>query len=172
MDDRAVILGVLAGVLVIVVTSALFVTGPVESGAGNEPPRSPALLAFETGSAQCADTVSANSSTAITTDGSNARVTYARNVSLPGPTEAVGDPAFQRRNETAYELSIPTGRTQRAPRNCSGVARFEATMRIPAGDDPWRIVVQHDNETVTTIEGDADSTGVSGSASGGQRVNP
>jgi len=44
-------------------------------------------------------------------------------------------------------------------------------MRIPTGDDPWRIDVNHDNETVTTIEGDSESGIGGGSASVSQSVS-
>jgi len=58
-----------------------------------------------------------------------------------------------RTNRRTFSRYPSRTRTKAPP--CPGVARYEATMRIPAGDDPWRIVVNHDNETVTTIEGDS-----------------
>jgi hypothetical protein len=134
-------------------------------------PQPPALLSFESAGTQCADQFLANSSTIVAGGGANTNVTFARNVSLPGPSEAIGEPTFDRRNASTYVLAVPTEETKKPPRNCSGVARYNASMRIPAGDDPWRIVVQHDGETVTTLEGDADSTSVSGSASAGQHVS-
>jgi hypothetical protein len=166
---------IVAGGVVITLLGAVAVAGAV-AGVGpaatlfGEEPKPPALLSFESAGAQCTDDFTANSSTTVASGGTNTQVTFARNVSLPGPSEAVGGPSFERRNESTYELSIPTGETRKAPRNCSGVARYRASMRIPAGDDPWQIVVQHDDETVTVLEGDSDSTSVSGSASGGQRV--
>ncbi|PHQ40567.1 hypothetical protein DJ69_00395, partial [Halorubrum persicum] len=53
----------------------------------------------------------------------------------------------------------------------TGVARYNGTMRIPAGDGPWTLIVRHNGETVTTLRGDSNrsllggSTSVSGSAS-------
>jgi hypothetical protein len=121
----------------------------------------------ESAGAQCTDDFMANSSTTVRAGGPNTEITYARNVSLPGPSYAIGGPTFERLNESTYVLSIPTEETEKEPRDCPGVARYEATMRIPAGDDPWRVRVDHDGETVTTLWGDADSSGVGGSASGG-----
>jgi len=98
-------------------------------------------------------------------------VTFVRSVSLSGPSEALGEPTFDRRNASTNVLAVPNAETKKPPRNCSGVASYNPSMRIPAGEDPWRIVVQHDGEPVTTLEGDADTTSVSGSASSGQHGN-
>ena len=38
-------------------------------------------------------------------------------------------------------------------------------MRIPAGDDPWTLIVEHDGEPVTTLRGDSDSSLLGGSTS-------
>jgi hypothetical protein len=38
-------------------------------------------------------------------------------------------------------------------------------MRIPAGDDPWTLIVKQDGETVTTLRGDSDSSLLGGSTS-------
>jgi hypothetical protein len=167
VNARTILLGVVAVVAAIGVGSAITGIGPAGSALEDEEPRPPALLAFEAGSTACSGGFVANSSTIVENDGPNARVTVSRNISLPGPTEGVGGPTFERRNASTYELSIPSERIRQVPRNCSGVARYRATMRIPAVETPWRIVVQHDNETVTTVQGDADSTSVAGSASGG-----
>ena len=50
-------------------------------------------------------------------------------------------------------------------------------MRIPAGDDPWTLIVKQDGERVTTFRGDSDvsllggSTSVSGSVSAPAQTN-
>jgi hypothetical protein len=170
--NRATIVGggVIALLGTIAVAGVIAGVGPAGTLFGEEP-KPPALLSFESAGAQCTDDFTANSSTVVDGGGANTQVTFARNISLPGPSEAVGGPTFERRNESTYELSVPVDETRKAPRNCSGVARYNASMRIPAGDEPWRILVQHDDETVTTLEGTADSTSVSGSASSGQRVS-
>jgi hypothetical protein len=172
--------GVVA-VLAIVGVVAIIGTGAVVAGIGlwpigaggpfGEEPHPPALLSFESAGAHCTDDFSANSSTSVASGGANTEITHARNVSLPGPSYAIGGPTFERQNESTYVLSIPIEDTDKAPRECPGVARYEATMRIPAGDDPWRIVVNHDNETVTTIEGDSESGVSGGSASVSQSVS-
>lgn len=134
---------------------------------GDEEQHPPALLSFESAGAQCTDDFVANSSTSVRAGGPTTEITHARNVSLPGPSHAIGGPTFERYNETTYVLSIPVEETEKAPRDCAGVARYEAAMRIPAGDDPWRVVVEHDGETVTTLWGDADSSGAGSSVSAG-----
>jgi|AntRauTorcE11898_2_1112593.scaffolds.fasta_scaffold00091_31 hypothetical protein len=131
----------------------------------------PALLQFESGGAHCPDDFMANSSTSVAPGAENTEITYSRNVSLPGPSYAIGGPTFERLNGSTYVLDIPIEDTGSAARSCSGVARYNGTMRIPAGEDPWNLVVKHDGETVTTLRGDSDrsllggSTTVSGSAS-------
>jgi hypothetical protein len=162
--------GVIALLGTVAVAGAVAGVGPAATLFGEER-HPPALLSFESAGTQCTNEFTANSSTIVDGGGANTQVTFARNISLAGPTEVVGGPTFERRNESTYELSIPTKETQNDPRNCSGVARYNATMRIPSGNEPWRIVVEHDDETVTTLEGDSDSTSVSGSASGGRRVS-
>lgn len=134
---------------------------------GDEKRHPPALLSFESAGAQCTDDFMANSSTRVKGGGANTEITYARNVSLPGPSYAIGGPTFERHNESTYVLSIPIEETEKAPRDCAGVARYEAAMRIPAGDDPWRVVVEHDGETVTTLWGDSNSSVGGGSVSAG-----
>ena len=163
------------GVVAIIGTVAVFAgigLWPMDAGGPlGEDPHPPALLSFESAGAHCTDDFSANSSTSVASSGANTEITYARNVSLPGPSHAVGGPTFERQNESTYVLSVPIEETEKAPRNCPGVARYEATMRIPTGDDPWRIDVNHDNETVTTIEGDSESGIGGGSASVSQSVS-
>lgn len=44
-------------------------------------------------------------------------------------------------------------------------------MRIPAGEDPWQVIIRHDGQNVTTVFGDADSSLVGDSASGGGNVS-
>ncbi|MGQ3328759.1 hypothetical protein [Halorubrum sp. FL23] len=167
-----------AGVLVLV---GLVGTGSVIAFAGSGPggvggpfgdtSDPPALLHFESAGAHCPDDFSANSSTAVSAGAANTEITYSRNVSLPGPSHAVGGPTFERVNASAYVLDVPMAETENAPRSCSGVARYNGTMRIPAGDGPWTLIVRHDGETVTTLRGDSNrsllggSTSVSGSAS-------
>lgn len=131
----------------------------------------PALLHFDSAGAHCTDDFMANSSTSVAPGAENTEISYSRNVSLPGPSYAIGGPTFERVNESTYVLDVSIEETEKAPRSCSGVARYNGTMRIPAGEDPWNLLVQHDGETVTTLQGDSNrsllggSTSVSGSAS-------
>ncbi|WP_226010834.1 hypothetical protein [Halomicrobium salinisoli] len=152
------------------VGSAVAGVGPAAGlFAGEEHP--PALLGFESTGAHCTDDFMANSSTAVSGGGANTEITHSQNISLPDTAYAVGGPTFERLNETTYVLSVPTEATDAEARDCAAYARYEARMRIPAGDDPWRVIVEHDDETATTLFGDANSAGASGSASGGARVS-
>lgn len=139
--------------------------------AGADDPKPPALVSFTSAGAQCTDEFRANSSSRVAGGGANTEVGYSRNVSLENPANAIGDPTFERINESAYALRVPVETTKKEPRDCPGVARYEANMRIPAGDDPWTILVYHDGEHVTTLYGDSDSSPTGGSVSSGQRVS-
>ncbi|MDB2224504.1 hypothetical protein PM023_07455 [Halorubrum ezzemoulense] len=163
------------GLVVVAAALALFVTGsavalagPVSGGPGgllggaSDPP---ALLHFDTDEVRCPDDFSANSSTSVVAGAENTEITYSRNVSLPGPSHAIGGPTFERVNESAYVLDVSTEETDAAPRSCSGVVRYNGTVRIPAGDDPWTLIVKQDGETVTTLRGDSDSSLLGGSTS-------
>ncbi|MCU4802457.1 hypothetical protein OB920_19010 [Halobacteria archaeon HArc-gm2] len=170
----AVVLAVVGVVAIVGTVAVVAGLGLWPVGAGSplgDDPQPPALLSFESAGAHCTDDFSANSSTSVASGGVNTEITHARNVSLPGPSYAIGGPTFERQNESTYVLSVPIEETDKAPRECPGAARYEATMRVPAGDDPWRIVVTHDEETVTTIEGDSERGVASGSASVSQSVS-
>lgn len=132
---------------------------------------SPALLHFESAGAHCTADFTSNSSTSVATGAENTEITYSRNLSLPGPSYAIGGPTFERVNESTYVLNVPIEETEKAPRSCSGVARYNGTMRIPAGDDPWNLLIKHDGETVTTLSGDSNRSLLSGSASVGGSVS-
>ena len=151
---------------------ALFGTGPAGLGNflgdGQEPP---ALLHFESAGAECTDGVRVNSSTSVVVEEGNTLITYSRNVSLPGPPYAIGGPTFEQVNESTYVLDVPIEETDKAPRACPGVARYNGTMRIPAGEDQWHLIVKHDGETVTTLYGESNSSLLGGSASVGQSVS-
>ena len=169
------------GLAVVAVALALFVTGsavalagPVSGGPGSllgGASDQPALLHFDSDEVRCPDEFAANSSTSVSAGPETTEVTYARNASLPGPSHAVGGPTFERVNESAYVLDVPIEAAGNASRSCSGVVRYNGTMRIPAGDDPWTLIVRQDGETVATLRGDSDvsllggSTSVSGSVS-------
>lgn len=159
-------------VAIALVTVAGLTTAAVGGGTAvefleGEDDQPPALLSFESAGAHCTDDVMANASTSVRSGAANTGVTYARNVSLPSPAHAIGGPTFERRNESTYLLSVPIEETSKPPRDCPGVARYNASMRIPAGDDPWRIVIQHDGTNVSTIFGDSDSSLTGGSSSAG-----
>ena len=171
--------GILAvvGVVVIVAMvgagSVLAFSGGLLGGPGNllfDSKKSPALLDFESAGAQCTDEFMTNSSTSVIAD-TNTRITHSRNVSLPGPSYAIGGPSFERINESAYVLNVPIEETNKEPRACSGVARYNGTMRIPAGEDPWQLIIKHNGETVTTLYGDSNRSVLGGSASVGQSVS-
>ncbi|WP_225335298.1 hypothetical protein [Halomicrobium urmianum] len=166
----AAVLAAVALVATAGVGSALAGVGPAASVFGGEE-HPPALLGFESTGAHCTDDVTTNSSTAVAGDGANTEITHSQNISLPDPSYAVGGPTFERLNETTYVLSVPTEATDTEARDCPAYARYEARMRIPAGDDPWQVIVEHDDETAMTLFGDSDSSGASGSASGGARVS-
>lgn len=129
-----------------------------------------ALVSFTTAGARCTDDFQANSSVSVAGGGPNTEVVYARNVSLPDPSHAIGGPTLERSNESAFALRVPVEKTEKPPRDCPGVARYEAGMRLPVGDDPWTVHVYHDGELVTTIQGDSERSGMGGSVSAGERV--
>lgn len=149
--------------------------GPMSSAvadvAGMDDAKPPALVSFTSAGAKCTDEFRANSSSSVAGGGANTHVGYSRNVSLDDPANAIGGPTFERTNESAYALHVPVETTKKAPRDCPGVARYEANMRIPAGDDPWTILVYHDGEHVTTLFGDSDSSPTGSSVSSGQHVS-
>jgi hypothetical protein len=174
--NRRGILAVFAVVVIIVMVGVGGVLAFVGSGPGGfdnplgDAEEPPALLHFDSAGAQCTDEFMANSSTSVVAD-TNTRITHSRNVSLPGPSYAIGGPTFERMNESTYVLNVPIEDTEKEPRTCSGVARYNGTMRIPAGEDPWQLVIKHDGETVTTLYGDSNRSVFGGSASVGQSVS-
>lgn len=129
------------------------------------------LLDFEATDPECTEEQRTNSSTSIENDARNTIITHAQNVSLPDPSHSVGDPTFEHVNESTYVLSVPTERTEEAAALCLASARYEASMEIPVGDEPWTVIVEHDGETATTLAGDSNSTSASGSASAGVQVS-
>lgn len=165
---------VVLGILITVGGVAASVgAGPLPPMLGGEERRPPALTSFESAGTDCTDDVMANSSTRVTVDGANTEITYARNVSLSDASQVVGRPTFERLNESTYLLSFPIEETEKPPRNCTAVARYNASVRIPAGDDPWQVIVNHDGRNVTTLYGDSDSSVFGGSArSGGSSSAP
>lgn len=169
MNRRGVIgIVVVLGILITVGGFAAFVAaGPLPPILGGEERRPPALTSFESAGAHCTDDFMANSSSRVVAGGANTEITYARNVSLSDASQAVGRPTFERLNESTYLLSFPIEETEKAPRDCTAVARYNASMRIPAGDDPWQVIVNHDGQNVTTLYGDSDSSVLGGSASSG-----
>jgi len=162
-------------VVAVLVLVGLVGTGSVVAFAGSGPAGvggllgdtsdPPALLQFESAGVQCTDDFSANGSTSVVAGAENTEITYSRNVSLPGPSYAIGGPTFERTNESTYVLDVPIAETANAPRSCSGVARYNGTMRIPAGEEPWTVVVKHGGKTVTTMRGDSNRSLLGGSAS-------
>lgn len=169
MDQRTIIAGLVAvGIVITVGVAGAFVgIGPIAPIFGNDEPHPPALQSFDTGSVHCTEDFMSNSSTSVRGGGANTEITYAQNLSLSSPAHAVGGPTFERLNESTYRLSILTEETSAASRECSGVVRYNASMRIPAGDDPWRVIIQHDGANITTIYGDSNSTLTGGSTSAG-----
>lgn len=131
----------------------------------------PALLYFESAGTQCTEDFIANSSTSVVAGSSNTQITYSRNVSMPGPSYVLGGPTFEQINESTYVLNIPIEETEKAPRSCQGVAHYNGTMRIPAGDDPWNLIIKHNGEQITKLYGDSNQTLLGGSAGVGQRVS-
>lgn len=126
---------------------------------------------FEVSAPQCTDDFSTNSSTAIESDGANTVITHAQNVSLADPGVSVGDPTLERVNESTYRLSIPTTSSDGVAAQCIASARYNATMELPVDDEPWTVIVAHDGERATTLYGDSNSSGASGSASAGASVS-
>lgn len=160
--------GVVSFVVFALLVTGLGTTIGVEAGVLGEDPKDPELLSFETSSVHCpddADARASNSSTLVGAGGANTEVTYARNVTLPDSSAVIGTATFERVNDSTYVLSVPFEESEDAARTCTGVVRYNGTVRIPAGDDPWTLVVEHDDETVTRISGDSNSTGASASAS-------
>lgn len=171
----------LLAVIAVLVLVGLVGTGSVIAFAGTGPAGigsplgdtsdSPALLHFESAGAHCTDDFMSNSSTSVVAGAENTEITYSRNVSLLGPSYAIGGPTFERMNESTYVLNVPIEETEKAPRSCPGVARYNGTMRIPASEDPWNLLIKHDGETVTTLHGDSNRSLLGGSASVGQSVS-
>ncbi|WP_348609622.1 hypothetical protein [Halobaculum rarum] len=166
--------GILAVVTVLVLVGlvgiggVIGITGTGPAGVGSllgDTSDPPALLHFESAGAHCTDDFMSNSSTSVVAGAENTEITYSRNVSLPGPSYAIGGPTFERMNDSTYVLNVPIEETEKAPRSCPGVARYNGTMRIPAGEDPWNLLIKHDGETVITLSGDSNRSLLGGSAS-------
>lgn len=154
------VVGVVAtiGSISVVAGLGLWPIGP--GGPLGDDSQPPALLSFESAGAHCTDDFSANSSTSVASGGANTEITHARNGSLPGLSYAIGGPTFERQNESTYVLSIPIEEADKAPRQCPGVARYEATMRIVADIDP-------DSPSLGSWdERPNETTGTSGTATG------
>lgn len=168
------IIVVLVIVGVISIGSVFAISGLGMPGFGDgtgEASQPPALLTFDSSVPECTDEYMTNSSTSIVAGGTNTEITYSRNVSLPGPSYAIGGPTFEQLNETTYVLDIPFENTSSEPRECAGVTRYNGTMRIPAGEEPWQLIVKHDGTTVTTLHGESESSLLGGSAEVGQSVS-
>lgn len=172
----AVIVIALGVVASIGLLGAGLAAGPLSTVLGAEDRQPPALLSFDTAGPHCTDDHTANSSTSIRGGGPNTEITYIRNISLPSRAHAVGGPTFEQLDESTYLLSVPAEATSTTAA-CTGDSRSEtsvrynASMRIPAGEDPWRVIIQHDGRNVTTIHGDSESSLTGGSASGGGNVS-
>ncbi|WP_435098674.1 hypothetical protein [Halorubrum sp. N11] len=178
MNRRSIVAGliVIALVLVIGVIGAGLAVGQLSTVLDGEQRQPPALEEFDTAGIYCTDDPTANSSTSIRGGGANTGITYTQNISLPSRAHTVGDPTFERLNESTYLLSITTEETPNTT-DCPGgthqdtTVRYNASMRIPAGDDPWQVIIRHDRQNVTTIFGDSDSSLMGGSVSGGGEVS-
>jgi hypothetical protein len=176
MDRQKIVavVGVL-GVAGLVGTAGLIAVGGglpagIDTVAG-ETETQPELLHFEAAGSQCTDRYQANSSTAVGVGGGSTEITHAQNVSLPDRSYALGTPTFEALNDSAYVLNVPVVETAKPPRDCQGVARYNGTMRIPAGDESWQLIVKHDNEEVTTIRGNSEQSLMGGSVSVSQGVS-
>lgn len=128
------------------------------------------LQDFAVSDPQCTDDFATNSSTAIETDGSDTVITHAQNISLADPGVTVGEPTLERVNGSTYRLSIPTEDSGGGAAQCVASARYNASMTLPVDDEPWTVIVEHDGERATTLFGDSNSSGASGSASAGGSV--
>lgn len=157
------------GVGTVVAVSGLGVAG--FGGIGSQPSQPPAVLEFDSTSPRCSEDVMVNSSTEVEADGADTEITYARNVSLPGPSYAIGGPRLERLNDTAYVLDIPFEETETVNRECAGVVRYNGTVRIPAGEDPWQLFIEHDGDRVTRLTGDTNRSIFGGSSQVGQSVS-
>lgn len=160
--------GVVSLTVVALLVTGLGATFGVEAGVVGEDPKDPELLSFETCAVHCPDDANdraSNSSTSVVAGGANTEVTYARNVSLPDSSSVIGTATFERLNESTYVLSVPFEESDEPARDCAGVVRYNGTVRIPAGDDPWTLLVEHDGERATTLSGDSNSSAFGGSAS-------
>lgn len=173
MDGRHVAaVGAVVAIAAVTATASVLVgVGPAAALFDGEEERPPALLDFDATDAQCTDRFVGNSSTSMAGGGPNTELTYARNVSLADTSHAVGDASLERLNESSYVLSVSFEDTDAEAEDCEAFARYEADMRIPAGEDRWTLIVEHDGERVTTLWGETNSSMVGGSASAGSSVS-
>jgi hypothetical protein len=163
------VLGVIGVVAVTSLAGVVVGIGPLPPDANAEERHS--LQSFVSAGAHCTTDFAHNASTSFESDGATTHVTHRRNVSLPDPSYAIGNPTFERLNESMYLLSVPIEQTEKEPKACQGVSQYTATMHIPAGDDPWQLRIVHDGANVTTLFGDVNRSLASGSASGGASVS-
>jgi hypothetical protein len=175
MNTR-VILGVAAfvGVIAIIGVTGIFTgigTGtPVWTGVFGDDPEPAKLNSFEAGPVHCIEDDHTNTSTTVAASGVNTHITYARNVTLPDRSYGIGNASLEQVNESAYALEVeikPMNNTERA---CAGVVRYNGSMQIPVGDDPWHLIIEHNNQTITTLHGYSNSTLLGGSAGVSQNV--
>lgn len=170
MNRQYVVLAVVAvGFVGIVgVGSAMAGVGPA-GGLLND--GQPEVLDFTVSDAQCTDDVMTNSSTSISNERHHTVVNHSQNISLADPSVTIGEPTLEQVNQSTFVLSVPTEETDQSASQCVAFARYEASMQLPVGDDPWTIIVEHDDETAMTLFGDSNSAGASGSASAGAQVS-
>jgi len=83
----------------------------------------------------------------------------------------VADPTFERVDGSTYGLNVRTEPSEAVSRTCSGVVRYNGTVRIPVDDGPWRLVFRHDGEPVTTLRGESNTSPLGGSVRVGQSVS-
>ncbi|MFB6113520.1 MAG: hypothetical protein ABEJ58_05390 [Halodesulfurarchaeum sp.] len=159
--------------VVFVLVGAGFALGavPIHSILGEETATPAELIAFRSAGTTCTGDFMSNTSIRVRNDGSTVLIDYERNVSLADASRTIGEPTFERTNESAFVLRVPTVSTDKPERNCTAYARYNASMRIPAGEDRWTVLVYHDGKHVGTMWGDQNSTGASASASAGAAVS-
>jgi hypothetical protein len=176
MDTRTIFgVAALVSIIAIIGVTGIFAGigagTPIWTAVFGEDPEPAKLNSFGTGPVHCIEDDHINSSTSVDASGVNTHITYARNVTLPNRSYGIGNASFEQVNESAYALSVeikPMNNTERA---CAGVVRYNGSMQIPAGDDPWSLIIKHNNETITTLHGFSNSTLLGGSAGVSQNVS-
>lgn len=165
MDSRplAALLGAVGVVLAVAVLVVAGV-GPFAAGAGS--PADLALASFESDGGECVESVRVGGRTEVTESDGAYRVTFTGNVSVPDANWTLGNATVERRAPGEYVLAFERRQDpEKAGRECTAQAHYEAVVRVPADDERFVVGVEVDGERVKTLRHGERGSGVEANTS-------